>query len=106
MLRKLRSWGVVSWLVRMAGLLACGLLPADDQAQTMPAAPPSLSPSVADPGDWPMYGHDPSRTNYNPAETTISSANVDQLISRWQVLLPNIPDSLSASTPSIANGRV
>src|SRR5439155_12892798 len=37
------------------------------------------------PGDWPMYGHDVSRTNYNPDETTINSGNVSQLVQRWQV---------------------
>ncbi|HUS17771.1 MAG TPA: hypothetical protein VM536_22475, partial [Chloroflexia bacterium] len=31
-------------------------------------------------GDWPMYGHDISRTNYNPDEATIKPANVDQLV--------------------------
>src|SRR2546423_15596427 len=36
------------------------------------------------PGDWPMYGHDNQRTNYNPDETTINAGNVSQLVQRWQ----------------------
>src|SRR5262249_26307508 len=31
---------------------------------------------------------------------------VNQLVSRWQVLLPNLPDSYPSGTPSVINGRV
>ena len=56
-------------------------------------------------GDWPMYGHDPSHTSYNPAETLISSGNLGQLVSRWQanVGTNGVP---AAGAPSVANGRV
>src|SRR6476620_6655215 len=42
----------------------------------------SASPGAT--GDWPMYGHDVSRTNFNPDEHTINSGNVNRLVQRWQ----------------------
>src|SRR6478609_11331450 len=46
-------------------------------AQANPALPlTAAAPAAA--GDWPMYGHDAARTNYNAAETALSAANVDQ----------------------------
>lgn len=33
--------------------------------------------------DWPMFGHNPSNTAHNPSETTISTANVNQLLPKW-----------------------
>src|SRR5689334_4094082 len=65
----------------------------------------AVSPLLA--GDWPMYGHDLRRTNYNPAETTISTANVTQLIPRWQVPLgygaiPDLSNFPSSSAPVVA----
>jgi outer membrane protein assembly factor BamB len=53
-----------------------------------------------------MYGHDISRTNYNPAETTISAANVNQLVQRWQVNIGGSNGSPPSGAPSVANGRV
>jgi outer membrane protein assembly factor BamB len=52
-----------------------------------------------------MYGHDPSRTNFNPAETTLSPGNIGTLVSLWQedIGAGNAPTS---SAPSVANGRV
>ncbi|MEO8286876.1 MAG: S-layer homology domain-containing protein [Chloroflexota bacterium] len=62
---------------------------------------------LADPADWPMYGHDPQRTNYNPAETTISAGNVNQLVQRWAVNLGyNSTGSATSGAPSVANGKV
>src|SRR6478672_12105639 len=59
----------------------------------------------AAPGDWPMYGHDVSRTNYNPDETTISAANVAQLVSRWQFNVGTSGTPPSAA-PSVSGGKV
>src|SRR5438093_1384003 len=50
-----------------------------------PASKVAQTPLPPYAGDWPMYGHDWGHTSYNPAETTISVANVNQLQSRWQV---------------------
>ena len=59
----------------------------------------------ADAGDWPLYGHDVSRTSYNPAETVIGAGNLSQVAPRWQanVGMSTFP---SSSSPSIANGKV
>ncbi|HEX8217910.1 MAG TPA: PQQ-binding-like beta-propeller repeat protein [Chloroflexia bacterium] len=56
-------------------------------------------------GDWPMYGHDAQHTSYNPDETLIGAANVEQLVSRWQVFLGSNGNP-SSSSPSVAGGRV
>jgi outer membrane protein assembly factor BamB len=64
---------------------------------------PQFDPQTA--GDWPMYGHDVSRTNYNPDETLINAGNVNQLIQRWQANIFNRPTPPSGA-PSVANGKV
>src|SRR5690242_11399501 len=70
-------------------------------------SPGSPAPGAASPGDWPMYGHDPSRTNYNPDETLLSPATVNQLHFQWEAPIGIAPDSTPAfSAPSVANGRV
>ncbi len=56
-------------------------------------------------GDWPMYGHDWSRTNYNPNETSINAGNVGQLVQRWQVNIGSNGTAPSGA-PSVANGKV
>ncbi len=56
-------------------------------------------------GDWPMYGRDFQRTNYNPDETTINAGNVAQLVQRWQANI-GFSGSATSAAPSIANGVV
>src|SRR5690349_18388181 len=91
--------GVVLLLVG-SGSLARGAAPIYGAAshRTVGALP-------ADAGDWPMYGHDVSRTSYNPAETVIGPGNLSQVAPRWQanVGMSTYP---SSSSPSIANGKV
>jgi hypothetical protein len=57
------------------------------------------------PGDWPTYGHDVSRTGFNPDETTISASNVNDLVQRWQANLGG-GSSPSSGAPSVSNGKV
>ncbi len=52
-----------------------------------------------------MYGHDVSRTNYNPDETIIGSGNLNQLVSRWQVNIGS-NGTAPAGAPSVANGKI
>ncbi|MGI8587785.1 MAG: S-layer homology domain-containing protein [Chloroflexia bacterium] len=73
--------------------------------QAGPASLPTAGNVPASVGEWPMYGHDASRTNYNPFETTISSGNVAQLVSRWQANVGS-NGTATSSTPSVANGKV
>jgi outer membrane protein assembly factor BamB len=72
---------------------------------TLPTAPTATPIVKQGGGDWPMYGHDPGHTSYNPDESLVDEDNVEQLVPRWQVFLGSnvLP---SSSTPSVANGRV
>ncbi len=60
---------------------------------------------LPDPADWPMYGHDYQRTNYNPSETIIGAGNVAQLVQRWQANVGSNGTPTSAA-PSVAGGVV
>ena len=53
-----------------------------------------------------MYGHDPSRTNFNPVEKALGIDNVDQLVQRWQSPDLGSNGNASSSAPVVANGKV
>ena len=73
---------------------------------TPPASAPPPAQQAGDTGgDWPMYGHDPQHTGYNPDESLIGPRNVGQVVPRWQVAVGS-SDYPSSSTPSVAHGRV
>ncbi len=92
-----------STLVGVVLLGATVMLLLPIQARTI-ASQSSVSST---PGDWPMYGHDPSRTNYNPDETQLSPATIGGLHMQWETPVGIAPDGTPAfSAPSIANGRV
>ena len=76
-----------------------GVLATDQDTPTVPII---LS---SQPGDWPMYGHDISRTNYDPDETTLNKNNVNGLVSLWQADI-GYGTQPTSSTPSVANGKV
>jgi outer membrane protein assembly factor BamB len=92
-------------IVRLArwGLPLALFVAAAAVGQAAAAARPGGAPVAT--GDWPMYGHDPSRTNYNAAETTIGAGNAGQLTQRWQANIGAGSDP-PAAAPSVANGRV
>jgi outer membrane protein assembly factor BamB len=56
-------------------------------------------------GDWPMYGHDQSRTNFNSAETAINHNTVADLKQLWQANIGSNGVAPSGA-PSVANGKV
>jgi outer membrane protein assembly factor BamB len=72
-----------------------------------PATPadPSPTPSPGVASDWPMYGHDPSRSSRNPLETGFTVPAVGGLAPRWQAHLGMGPLPPSC-TPAVAGGRV
>jgi hypothetical protein len=76
-----------------------GLAPLEAAAPPAPAAFPLAA------GDWPMYGHDPARTNDNPDETLLRPDNVAALAPDWQAAIGMGPAPASAA-PSVAGGRV
>ncbi len=52
-----------------------------------------------------MYGHDSSRTSYNPAETALSAVGISRLVARWQAFV-DIGPLPPSCTPAVAGGRV
>lgn len=123
----MRSRRLPTFLIVLACLSALAILPAgagagyptasDEGRMTNDELPSSLvirpsssvlqtpiAPHVT-PGDWPMYGHDVSRTNFNSDETTINAGNLNQLVQRWQGNIRN-GNVTSSSGPSVAGGKV
>lgn len=98
---RLKWSGIIEVIVLLA---AAGVFLSGSMGSPARAAVRSIVPG-ASPGDWPTYGHDLSRTNYNPDETTISASNVNQLVSRWQVFIGSNGTPPSGA-PGVANGRV
>ncbi len=43
--------------------------------------------------DWPVFGFDPARTNFNSSETTLTTGNVHSLRMQWQTSLGGVADS-------------
>jgi outer membrane protein assembly factor BamB len=52
--------------------------------------------------EWPAHGYDHANTRATPVETTITPANVAQLVPRWQAAL----GAGVTSTPTVGNGLV
>ena len=67
------------------------------------AGPRARHPAVA--GEWPMYGHDLQRTNYNPDETVIGPGSVFALVPRWQAGV-GTNGNPGASGAVVAGGQV
>jgi hypothetical protein len=48
--------------------------------------------------EWLTFGHDPQRSGWNSAETTLSPANVGRLKLLWSTQLPTVPKDAALST--------
>ncbi len=93
-LRRRGAGSATAFLILLLGAL--GALTARDlAAQTPPTGT----------GDWPTYGHDAQRTNFNGAETAITRNTVARLQSFWQQEVGSNGVAPSGA-PSVANGRV
>ena len=86
-------------------LVTIVIIPAVGVAQEA-ISPDSPAVPQAAAGDWPMYGRDPGNTSYNPDETTISAANVQDLVERWRSPDLGSNGAPSAGAPVVANGKV
>ncbi len=53
---------------------------------------------------WPMWGYDLENHRYNPAETTLTAANVHLLTPRWTFAFPNT--MIAATEPTIIGDTV
>jgi polyvinyl alcohol dehydrogenase (cytochrome) len=77
---------------------ACG-------SSTPASSPPGANATLTAPSDWPMSGHDVSRTNFNSTEQTLGPATLDTLGPSWQVDL-GFGTAPSGSTPIVTGGVV
>ncbi len=61
-----------------------------------------------DPADWPTYNHDPAGWRFNPAETTLSSANVGKLVEKWRFPAADSKETIGVvhATPTVVAGEV
>ena len=59
-------------------------------------------------GDWPMYNHDPSGWRFNPAEKTLSPANVGKLVEKWRFPAADSKETIGVvhATPTVVGGEV
>jgi outer membrane protein assembly factor BamB len=69
------------------------------------SAPPNPLSATTLGGDWPVYGHDASRTNCNSGETAISLSTVSKLAPAWQFDV-GLGDQPTSSGPVVSNGVV
>lgn len=88
---------------RLLVLLASVLLPACGNDNTTTPTPSPSPPAGS--RDWPMYGHDNSRTGYNAGEKSLTAANIASLTPRFRATL-GIGALPSSSGPVMADGRV
>lgn len=74
--------------------------PSDSSAVTAAA--------TLDAADWPTYNHDVLGWRYNPAEKTLSPANVGKLVEKWRFPPANSKDVIGAvqATPAVVGGEV
>lgn len=70
---------------------------------TVGAAPQGAAPGAS---DWARFGFDLQDTRVNPAETTISAANVNTLAIKWSATSPLSPYYKTVASPVVANGIV
>ena len=55
--------------------------------------------------NWPVFGFDPSRSGFNPAERTLTVSNVHRLHERWQISLGATADSTPILLQHVRIGR-
>jgi polyvinyl alcohol dehydrogenase (cytochrome) len=76
----------------------CGEPPPDERA---------VKPAIA-PADWPMYNHDSAGWRFNPAEKTLSPANVGRLVEKWRFPAAKSKETIGVvhATPTVVAGEV
>ncbi len=60
------------------------------------------------PADWPMYNHDSAGWRFNPAEKTLSPANIGTLVEKWRFPAAESKETLGVvhATPTVVTGEV
>ena len=71
------------------------------------ADPPARAQTIT-PDDWPMYNHDLAGWRYNPAEKTLSPANVGKLVEKWRFPPADSKETIGVvhATPTVVAGEV
>ncbi|MCA2214144.1 outer membrane protein assembly factor BamB family protein [Jidongwangia harbinensis] len=89
---KSRSWRIGLAAVAVSALVGSGLIyPALAAAST----------------GWTQPGYGPQRAFYNPEESVVNAATINDITHRWHVTLPDVADSCTGrAEPLIANGRL
>jgi len=55
--------------------------------------------------NWPVFGYDPARRGFNPAERTLTVGNVHRLHARWQISLGAVADTSPILLDRVRVGR-
>ncbi len=65
-------------------------------------------PQPISPADWPMYNHDVGGWRFNPAEKTLSPANVGKLVEKWRFPAADSKETIGVvhATPAVVAGEV
>jgi outer membrane protein assembly factor BamB/dienelactone hydrolase len=73
-----------------------------------PPARKADSPKPPATADWAMYNHDPAGWRFNPAEKTLSPANVGRLVENWRFPSADSKETIGVvhATPTVVNGEV
>ncbi len=73
-----------------------------------PPAEKDATGSSITPADWPMYNHDPAGWRFNPAEKTLSPANVGNLVEKWRFPAAKSKETIGVvhATPTVVAGEV
>ncbi len=71
------------------------------------ADPPKRVQTITS-ADWPMYNHDLAGWRFNPAEKTLSPANVEKLVEKWRFPAADSKESIGVvhATPTVVGGEV
>lgn len=107
---KLRSPRLTRYALVSLAVVALLSLSSSANASLRTALPTGISlaeqaSAPAASGDWPMYGHDYQRTNFNPDESLLNAGNVTDIGQRWQFNVGSNGTATSAA-PSVSNGVV
>jgi outer membrane protein assembly factor BamB len=72
------------------------------------AAEPADGPQALSAADWPMYNHDVAGWRFNPAEKTLSTANVGKLVEKWRFPAADSKEQIGVvhATPTVVAGEV
>jgi outer membrane protein assembly factor BamB/dienelactone hydrolase len=94
---------------RLSGV--CGLAALIIALAWLPSASPADRPDGPQtnyPADWPMYNHDVGGWRFNPAEKTLSPANVSKLVEKWRFPAADSKDTIGVvhATPTVVAGEV